>query len=87
MLRRRLSGVMVRQVGEELVVLDTESNQIHQLNRTALFIWQKCDEIRSSEGIAKLLATEYDISYGVAEVDVIQTLLRFRELNLIVEQA
>jgi hypothetical protein len=84
-LRKRLNAVMVRQVGQELLLLDTASNQIHQLNQTASFIWQKCDEGRSSEEMARLLATAYEISYSVAVTDVVQTLERLRELNLIVE--
>jgi hypothetical protein len=85
MMRRRLKAVMVRQVGRELLLLDTASNQIHQLNQTAAFIWQKCDEARSSEEIAKLLATEYEVSCGVIVSDVVRTVEKLRDLNLIVE--
>jgi len=85
MLRRRLNAVMVRQVGQELLLLDTASNQIHQLNQTASFIWHNCDEARSSDDIARLLANEYEISYGLAVNDVVKTLEKLRELNLIVE--
>ena len=85
MLRRRLNDVMVRQVGQELLLLDTASNQIHQLNQTASFIWNKCDDARSSDDIARLLATEYEISYRLAIRDVVQTLEKLREVNLIVE--
>ena len=85
MLRKRRDGVMVRQVGEELLLLDTASNQIHQLNQTAGLIWQNCDANRSSDELANLLAMEYEISYGAAVKDVVETLEKFRELNLIVE--
>ena len=85
MLRRRLNDIMVRQVGQELLLLDTASNQIHQLNQTATFIWNKCDDARSSDDIARLLAIKYEISYRLAISDVVQTLEKLREVNLIVE--
>jgi coenzyme PQQ synthesis protein D (PqqD) len=85
MLRRRLTAVIARQVGRDLILLDTESNHIHQLNETAGYIWHKCDQVRSSDEIARLLATEYEISYGSAVSDVAQTLETLQELNLVVE--
>ena len=85
MVRRRLKAVMVRPVDQELLLLDTASNLIHQLNQTASFIWQKCDDARSSEEMARLLATEYEVGYATALRDVVQTLEKLRELNLIVD--
>ena len=85
MVRRRLKSVMVRPVDQELLLLDTASNLIHQLNQTASFIWQKCDDARSSEEMARLLATEYEVGYATALRDVVQTLEKLRELTLIVD--
>ncbi len=76
---------MVRHLNQEVLLLDTVSNQIHQLNQTAGFIWQRCDEARSSEEMARRLAAEYEISYDEAIRDVVQTLEKLRGLNLIVE--
>jgi hypothetical protein len=76
---------MVRHVDHELLLLDTASNQIHQLNRTAAFVWQKCDEASSSEEMARLLATQYEVNYDVALRDVEQTLEKLRQLHLIVD--
>ena len=84
-LRRRTEGLMVRELDQELLVLDTESDQIHQLNETAAFIWRCCGDVPSVEAISRLLAEEYSVEIGTANKDVDQALCKFRELRLIVE--
>jgi hypothetical protein len=39
---------MEREVDGEIILLDTESNLVHQLNKTASLIWRKCQEGASS---------------------------------------
>jgi hypothetical protein len=84
-LRKRLQNVMVRDIDREVLLLDTESNQIHQLNPTASFIWRKCGEARSTEEMAKLLVQEFDVEEDIALRDAIETVARLRALNLVVE--
>jgi len=83
-LRRRLNAVTTRQVEQDLLLLDIESDRIHQLNRTASFIWQKCDEATSAEDIARSLAEEFDVEELVALRHVTEALSRLRALNLVV---
>ena len=84
-LRRRRKAVLAREVEDGMLLLDTESERIHQLNQTASFIWKTCDEVDSSEEIAALLAKQFDIDEGVAARDVIEMLSKLRSLNLIVD--
>ena len=58
---RRVNGLMEREVDGEVLLLDTESNLIHQLNRTASFIWRKCQEGVSAGEIARLVAENFDV--------------------------
>jgi hypothetical protein len=83
-LRWRVSGLMVREVDGEVLLLDTESDQIHQLNRTASLIWRKCAEAASADEIATLLAREFDVEGDIALRDVTETLSRLRALNVLV---
>ena len=76
---------MVRDVGRDLLLLDTESEHIHQLNQTARFIWRSCDGASSAEEIAGLLAKEYEVDRHVALKDVVETLSSLRALNLLVD--
>jgi hypothetical protein len=84
-LHRRLKAVLAREVEDGMLLLDTESDRIHQLNQTASFIWKTCDEAASSEEIAALLAKQFDIDEAVAARDVIEMLSKLRSLNLIVD--
>jgi len=84
-MRRKLAAVTIRPVGDELLVLDTDAQRIHQLNATASFIWHCCDRAASTDEIAGLVAAEYAVDEHIASKDVADTLGRLRELNLVVE--
>lgn len=77
---------MVRDLESELLLLDTEGDQIHKLNRTASFIWRHVGEAESPEELACLLAQAFDVEEHVALGDVVDTLKRFRALNLVLER-
>jgi len=76
---------MVREVDDGVLLLDTESDQIHQLNHTASFIWSRWDQAKSIEEIAALLAKEFEVDEELAARDVTEMLTRLRALNLVVE--
>ena len=82
---RRLKTVMVREVAEDLLLLDLERQKIHQLNQVASFIWRNCDEAGAPEEIAARLAIEFEVEEHTAHKDVIETLGKLRSLNLIVD--
>ena len=77
---------MVRDLESDLLLLDTEADQIHQLNQTATFIWRHVEEAPSPETLAGLLAVAFDVDEQVAHRDVLEVLERFRTLNLVVER-
>jgi hypothetical protein len=76
---------MVREVDSELLLLDTEADRIHQLNRTASFIWQRCDGDQSADEIAQMIATEFAVDSKTAMRDVVDTLGKLQALNLVAE--
>lgn len=86
-LRRRGAGILVRDLDGDLLILDTEADRIHQLNRTASYIWRHVDEAPAAEQLARLLVDAFQVDVRVALTDVVETLTRFRRLNLIVEGA
>ena len=81
---KRLDGLILRKVRRDLLLLDTESHQIHQLNETASFIWDKWEHVPDAVEIAKLLAQKFDVDEHVALSDVSAMVGRLRELNLLV---
>lgn len=83
---RRRDGILAREVDRELVLLDTDSNHVHQLNETASFVWRQVEEAGSVEAISALLAESYTADPAKLADDVTQILSRFVELGLIVEK-
>jgi hypothetical protein len=82
---RRVDGILVREVVGDILLLDTETGLIHQLNETASFIWRNCAEAVSVQAIAELLANTFDVEQDTALRDVTEAVRRMRELRLVVE--
>lgn len=80
---RWVNGLMEREVDGEILLLDTESNLVHQLNKTASLIWRKCQDGASTGEIAASLAENFDVEEDEARSDVERTIDRFTALRLI----
>ena len=70
-------------VGEEALVLDRTSNQVHQLNVTATFIWLRCDGVHTVERIAEELAAAFAVDAATAQGSVEDALREFGRLGLL----
>ena len=80
---KRRSDISARVVVDETVVLDLGAAQIHQLNATASFIWDRCDGHCTVSEIAEKLAESFDVDRETARQAVLETLRRFDELGLL----
>ena len=80
----RRDDLMLRRVQNELLLLDMESKQIHQLNETASFIWDMWNQIPDTREIARLLAQRFEVEEHVALSDVSGLIDKLRELKLLV---
>ena len=80
---QRKSGLLIREVDGEILVLDPERDQVHQLNASASLIWQHYDSGADLEEIATRLAMEFDLDEDKAKRDVRAALEDFRRLELI----
>ena len=74
-----------RTVEGEMVVMDQESEQIHQLNETASFIWQLCDGEHDRQQIADELSEAFEVDPQTAQQDVTKTLEKLEEIGLLIE--
>jgi hypothetical protein len=75
--------MLIREVGGEVLVLDSESDQIHQLNSTASFIWQNLKDGASASETARRLAEQFDVDENMALADVEDILGKLRALGVI----
>ncbi|MDH5426431.1 MAG: PqqD family protein [Gammaproteobacteria bacterium] len=63
-------NTLAQRVGDEFILLDNVTHQVHQLNVTASFIWEKCNGERSSNEIATALTEMFEIQMDQALTDV-----------------
>ena len=82
-LQLRKEGLLVREVDGEVLVLDTDSDRIHQLNVSASFIWNQLATGAPAEEIAKRLAIEFDVDNDIAYRDVSAILREFLALGFV----
>jgi hypothetical protein len=86
-MRHQQAPVSVRPIGDELLLLNTATHRIHQLNATASFIWRCCERAVSAEEIVGLMVANFVVDEHKALRDVVETLSRLRELSLVVDTA
>jgi Coenzyme PQQ synthesis protein D (PqqD) len=80
---RRVHGLLEREVDGEILLLDTESDLIHQLNKTASFIWRQSQEGASSGDIAEMLAKNFSVEEHTAKADVEAIIGQLRALRIV----
>ena len=83
MLPKIKSDVTVQHVGDESLVLDVESGQIHQLNATASWILEQCNGENSIESIAKDFAENFSLDSGTALSDVTAVIEQLSQVKVI----
>lgn len=80
---RQRPDVSARTVGDETIVLDRATNQVHQLNATASFVWQRCDGHHTGAEIADELIGAFEVAQDTARDAVVVALRQFDELGLL----
>jgi len=80
---RQREDVNARTVGGEIILLDRASNQIHQLNVTASFVWQRCDGRHTAAAIAEALTAAFDVDPDTARDAITAALRQFDQLGLL----
>jgi Coenzyme PQQ synthesis protein D (PqqD) len=84
---RQRADLSIRSVGDESIVLDRVTNQVHQLNATAAFVWQRCDGRHTAPQIADELVGAFDVDPATAHDAVVTALRRFDELGLLAAES
>jgi len=80
---KRRSDVRVRLVEGETVILDRQAGRIHQLNRTASYIWERCDGQSTLEDLSAQLLQAFDVDAQVAADDMAAMVGQLRTLHLL----
>jgi PqqD family protein of HPr-rel-A system len=80
---KKRSDLSSRLIGGETVVLDRDGGQVHQMNATASYVWDRCDGATTETEIAQQLSEEYDVEASQAANDVAALVGQFQALGLL----
>lgn len=83
MLPKRRADVTTRDVNGETLILDRKYEDVHQLNKSASYVWQCCDGRISTYEIAMAMAKDFSIDLDVAEKDVADLITKLAALGLL----
>ena len=75
--------LQIQEVDGEILVLDRENNEIHQLNNTASLIWKLCDGDHTYDEIAEIIVDNYDVMLEEVVQDIATTVETFYEKGFI----
>lgn len=70
MVRRREFGILSRDDGEELVLLDLRSSRYLTLNRTGGVLWNAIERPRTVHDLIDLLVSAYAVTETAAEAAI-----------------
>jgi hypothetical protein len=73
----------MRVVEGETIIFDRDGGVIHQLNRTASYIWERCDGQSTLADMAQQLAEAFDVEPTIAATDVVAIVKRLQQLHLL----
>lgn len=77
------ADILVRNVGEEVLLFQTASHQLHYLNGTAAKVWTLCDGKHSTGQMVDALEQRFEMPRARLERDVATTLQALAQLGLI----
>ncbi len=76
-------GLIAQLVDGELLILNREQEEIHQLNPVASFIWNKLENQVEPEQLVMAIIQKYDVNQEVAKQDLESLLDELSDLHLI----
>lgn len=81
---KRRDNVLIQDSGDETMLYDPTTDEMHVLNPTAHFIWKRCDGNYSIEQISNELKTKFAVGPAInVRGDVAQTLIEFGTKKLL----
>jgi len=83
MLLIQRNDIISREIDDEILLMDNQTMKVHQLNRTASYIWSRCNGSTSTEDITEQLARDFEVENHVAEKHVKDVLAQLLELKVL----
>ncbi len=78
-----VDGLIVEQIGDEVLVLDKRRGRIHQFNHTAAIVWRGLIDGQTIDQIVLTIAECYDVPDFRARKDAVRMLEQLQILKLV----
>ena len=75
------SDLTIEESDGELIVLDKDGGEVHQLNQSAALVWHGLIEGLGTDEIAELLTSAFDVDQKNAITDVKTTITQLRDMD------
>jgi hypothetical protein len=76
-------GVLVRELDDEVLILDTVADRIHRLNSSAAVVWRMYEGGAADHVIAAALVAKFEVAPDAALADVRQTIETLQGLRVV----
>jgi len=83
MILKQRNDIISREIDDEILLMDNQTMQVHQLNRTASYIWSRCNGSTSTDEIIEQVARDFEIENHVAMKQVKELLAQLLELKVL----
>lgn len=80
---RKKDGLLVSELGNEMVMMDVESGNYIGLNETGKVIWEMIEQPVKVDELIKQLTIKYDISYEECSKDTLEYLQKMDEQKIL----
>ena len=80
---KKKQGLLISELGNELVMMDIDQGNYIGLNETGKAIWELLDEPTSVEALIKKLVSLYEISIDECRDDTLEYLNKMNEQKLL----
>jgi hypothetical protein len=81
--RRRKEGLLVSELGKEVVMMDIDNGNYIGLNETGKVIWDMIEEPMKVGDLIEQLTQKYDIAKDECSADTLECLNKMEEQKLI----
>jgi uncharacterized secreted protein with C-terminal beta-propeller domain len=76
-------NVTFQRLGDELVVVNLESDTIYTLNETAAIVWEMLQNGSDVDDIRARLSTDYNVAHETVYQELMQALTKLRDFGLV----
>ncbi len=83
MIFKQRNDIITREIDDEILLMDNQTMQVHQLNRTASYIWSRCNGSLSENEIVEQLVRDFDVEDHIAQKQVKDVIAQLLELKVL----